>query len=165
MEEKFRTRWNVHHVLGTLDGKHIAMKKPKNSGSDYFYNSDYYNYGFCSLVNAEYRFLLVNVGYSGSSSDVHIFNRNDLRENIEDSTLGLLPLNHWREGPNLHYFFLGDDTFTLMSWMLKPYSRRPLTRKERIANCRISRGRIVVRNAFGILLSRFRVLLGTMEQR
>ena len=61
---------------------------------------------------------------------------------------------------------LGDNAFALMPWMVKPYSRRQLTREERIiANCRVSRGRRVVKIAFGILESRFRVLLGTMEQR
>ena len=52
-----------------------------------------------------------------------------------------------------------------MAWMVKPFSRRQMTREERIANYMISKGRKVVENAFGISVSRFRVLLSTMEQR
>ena len=48
--------------------------------------------------------------------------------------------------------------------MVKPYSTRQLTREERIAHFR-NRDRRVVENDFGILVSRFRVLLGTMEQK
>ena len=89
----------------------------------------------------------------------------DLSEKIEDGTLGLPPMEPLgMGGPNLHYFLLGDDAFALIPWMVKPYSSRQLTR-ERIANYRISRDRRVMENKFDILVSRFRVLLGTMEQR
>ena len=70
------------------------------------------------------------------------------------------------DGREWHFgqFLLVEDTFALMPWLVKPYSRRQLTR-ERLANNSISRGRRVVENVFGILASRFRVLLGTMEQK
>ena len=67
-------------------------------------------------------------------------------------------------GPDLHYFLLGDDAFALTPRMVKPDSRRQLTRKKRIADYRIPRGRKVVEHAFGILVSRFWGLLDTMEQ-
>ena len=91
------------------------------------------------------------------------FKRSSLREKIKDGTLGILsskPLE--TGGPKLHYFLLGYDAFTLMPWMEKPYNRRQLTREENIANDRLSKDRRVVENTFGILVSRLRVLLGTM---
>ena len=103
---------------------------------------------------------------SGSCSDAQIFNTSDSRVKIKDGSLGLpAPEPLGEGGPNLHYFLLGDGTFALMPWMVKPYSRKQPTREERIANYRISGVRMVVENAFGILVCQFRVLLGTMEQR
>ena len=53
--------------------------------------------------------------------------------------------------------------FSTSFWLMKPYGKRMLTREERIANYRISRGRGVVENAFGILVLRFRVMVTTIE--
>ena len=106
------------------------------------------------------------MGASGSSSDAQIFNRSKLKKRIVNGRLGLPPPEPLGpRGPNLHYLLLGDDAFALMPWLVKPYSRRQLTREERIVNYRISRVRRVVENSFGILVKRFRVLLTTMEQR
>ena len=151
IEERFRNRWNVPNAVGALDGKHIAIKKPKKSGSEYFNYKGYFSVVLLALVDADYKFLWVNVGASGSSSE--IFNCSKLKRIIENGTLGLPPPEPLGPGgPDLHYFLLGDDAFALMPWLVKPYSRRQLTREERISNYRISRGRRVVENTFGILV-------------
>ena len=114
-----------------------------------------------ALVDADYKFLWVNVGASGSSSDAQIFNRSKLIRRIENGTLRLPPPEPLGPaGPNLHYFLLGYNAFALMPLLKKLYSRQ-LNREERIANYRISRGRRVVENSFGILVKRFIVLLTT----
>ena len=55
-------------------------------------------------------------------------------EKIEDGMLGLLAPEPLGEGgPDLHYFLLGYNAFTLIPWPVKPYSRSQLTREGRIA--------------------------------
>ena len=112
VEERFRNRWNVPHAVGALDGKHIAIKKPKKSGSEYFNYKGYFSLVVLALVNAEYKFLRVNMGASGSLSEAQIFNYSKLKRRIENGTLGLpLPEPLGPEGPDLHYFLLGDDAW------------------------------------------------------
>ena len=159
IEERFRNRWNVSHPVGSLDGKHIAIKKPKKSGSEYFNYKGYFSLVLLALVDADYKFLWVNVGASGSSSDAQIFNRSKLKRRIESGTLGLPPPEPLGPGgPDLHYFLLGDDVFALMPWWSTD-QRRQNSQLQDI------QWRGVVENSFGILVKRFRGLLTTMEQR
>ena len=166
IEERFRNRWNVPHAVSALDGKHIAFKEPKKSGSEYFNYKGFFSLVLLALVHADNKFLWEHVGASGSSSDAQIFNCCKLKRKIENRTLELPPPEPLEPGgPDLHYFLLGDDSFALMPWLVKPYSGHQLTREERIANYRISRGRRVVEISFGILGKRFRMLLATIQQR
>ena len=113
-------------LLGALD-----VKKPEKSGSEYYNYKGFFSLVLLGLIDAEYRFLWVDVRSGESTSDAQIFNRSKLREKIKDGTLGLLPPEPLGEGePDLQYFLLGDDTFALMPWMVK------LIREEKIANYR-----------------------------
>ena len=99
------------HSVGALDGKHIAIKKPKKSGIEYFNYKGYFSLVLLALVDAEYKFLWVNVGTSGSSSDAQIFNCNKLKRRIENGTLGLPPPDH---------LDLGGQIYTTSFWGTMP---------------------------------------------
>ena len=54
-----------------------------------------------------------------------------------------------------------EENFSpLRAWRIKPFSRRNMY----MTNYKISCGKRVVENAYGILVSRFRVLQSTMQQ-
>ena len=77
--EHFGSRWNFHHALGAIDGKHIAMKAPKNSGSLYYNYKGLFSIILLALVDADYKFLWVDVGANGSASDAQLFNSSNHR--------------------------------------------------------------------------------------
>ena len=106
----------------------------------------------------------MDVGTAGSCSDAQIFNTCHLKRKIGDGSVGFPdPAPITQGGRDVPYFILADDVFALKTWLMTPYGKRMLTREERIANYRISRGGRVVENAFGILVSRFRVMMTTNE--
>jgi hypothetical protein len=165
LAEEFEKRWNVPHAVGALDGKHCALRRPNKSGTVYHNYKGFFSVVLMALVDAKYRFLWIDCGGVGSNSDAQLFNVSELKECLEDGSIGLPvpdPLPH--DDQPTPYFLLGDDAFGLRTFLMKPYGLRGMTREQRIFNYRISRGRRVVENAFGILANRWQVLLGTMQQ-
>ena len=163
--DQFALRWNFYHCLGALDGKHIAIKCPKGGGSMYFNYKKFHSIVLMALVDADYRFIWLDIGANGCASDAQIFQTSELRECIENGTIGFPQADSLPNDDQLtSYFIIGDDAFPLREWMLKPFSRRNMTIDERIFNYRLSRARRVSENAFGIMANRMRCLLGTLEQ-
>lgn len=97
-------------------------------------------------------------------SDAQIFNASELKECLENNNIAFpaadsLP-NDDIPTPN---FILGDDAFGLRTYLMKPYAQRQMTKDQKIFNYRLSRGRRIVENAFGILAQRWQILLTTMQ--
>jgi hypothetical protein len=164
ISEDFERRANVSHAVAALDGKHVAVRCPPNTGTLYHNYKGFFSVVLLALVDANYKFLWIDTGGLGSQSDCQIFNASELKEALESGDIGFPdpdPLPN--DDRDLPYFILGDDAFGLRKYLMKPYSQRGLTRDQRIYNYRISRGRRVVENAFGILAQRFQVLLSTMQ--
>ena len=104
------------------------------------------------------------MGTAGSCLDAQIFNTCHLKRKIDDGSIGFPdPASITQGGRDIPYLILADDAFAMKTWLMKPYGRRMLTREKKIANYRISRDWRVVENAFSILVSRFRVMMTTIE--
>jgi hypothetical protein len=116
------------------------------------YYKAYFSIVLMALVYAD--FIRVEVGASGASSDVQIFNSCELKESILDASIDFPAPNSIVEGKqDVSFFMIGDDAFALKTYMMKPYSVRGRSREQRIFNYSISRALRVVENAFGILAS------------
>ncbi|XP_062577037.1 putative nuclease HARBI1 [Saccostrea cucullata] len=87
--DEFERRWNVPHAIGALDGKHVAIRKPASSRSLYYNYKKFCSIVFLALVDANTKFLLIDVGGLGHQSDAQIFNASELHECIVDGSVHL----------------------------------------------------------------------------
>lgn len=77
-------------------------------------------------------------------NDASVFRRSRLFEFIENLKENV-------------YHLIGDGGFPLLEWLLRPYNETPkFGLQKRYFNYRLSRARMVVENAFGILKGTFK---------
>lgn len=81
--------WNFPNCLGTIDRKHIVIDAPANSGSLYFNYKKTFSIVLLALVDANYRFIVVDIGLDGKNSDGGIFANSNLRKSLESEKLNV----------------------------------------------------------------------------
>jgi hypothetical protein len=164
--EEFRSLWNFPNCIGSIDGKHIRLKCPRNSGSQFFNYKQFHSMVLQAVVDARMKFIAVDVGAYGKQSDGGVFRYSTLFQNLETGTLQVpdavaLP----NSDIIVPHVFVGDEAYPLTSYLLKPYSRRTLDKNKAIFNYRLSRARRITECAFGVCASKWRVLNRPIETK
>ncbi len=156
----YEKKWNFPRCIGALDGKHITIQAPANSGSFFYNYKGFHSIVLMALVSADYKFLTVNVGCNGRTSDGGVFSSSGLPSFIEKEVgkLGVQDLPG--QSIAVPHVIVADEAFPLRHFLLKPYSKvnANMDIGSRVFNYRLSRTRRVVENTFGIIANKFRVL-------
>uniref|UniRef100_A0A1A8RYV5 DDE Tnp4 domain-containing protein n=1 Tax=Nothobranchius rachovii TaxID=451742 RepID=A0A1A8RYV5_9TELE len=159
----FEDKWHFPHCIGAIDGKHIFIQPPANSGSTFYNYKSRFSIILMAVVDANYRFVYASAGTQGRASDAGVFAHSDLREAMDTGTLNVPPdATLLGTDSAMPYVLIGDEAYPLRPDLMKPYPSRNLNHDQRIFNYRLSRARRVVENAFGILANRFRVFRTTI---
>lgn len=162
----FEERWNLPNCIGAGDGKHIRLKCPSNTGSDFYNYKSFFSSVLLAFVGPQYQFLYIDVGCQGSASDAGIFRKSTLWNAIETNMIHIPPPRPLPQSEDpifevsdaaIDHFFVCDDAFPLGKHLMKPYPSKNLSEEKRIFNYRLSRARRISENAFGLLAARFRI--------
>ncbi|KAJ6648033.1 Protein ALP1-like [Pseudolycoriella hygida] len=164
--DDFYKKWNFPNTLGAGDGKHVGLFCPSKSGSENFNCKKTFSVNLMAVVEASYKFVMIDVGASGSNHDATVFWNSEFGRmwHSQDDRLNLpapKPLPNTVE--NVPYQIIADDAFGQTITVMTPYPGNGLWRQQRIFNYRLSRARRVVENAFGILCHVWRILLKRIE--
>ena len=158
ISKEFEEVWNMPHVIGAIDGKHVRIQCPKKSGTLYHNYKGFFSLVIMAVCDARYCFSLVDVGHYGSNNDSGILQNSKIGRMFSEGEMNV-PAPSTVNGCDfdpLPYYMVGDEIFPLKTWLMRPYPGR-LTEEQRIFNYRLSRARRVIENTFGILVARWRI--------
>ncbi|XP_023242431.1 protein ALP1-like [Centruroides sculpturatus] len=170
---EFERLWQFPNCCGAVDGKHVNIQQPANSGSQ-FYNykvifkmNENFNLikflpGTNSIVllgiaDAHCKFLAVDVGAYGSFSDGGVLKASALGKNLKNGTLGIPSSSILPNSNTVAPHVLIDEAFQLHPDFMRPYPGRQLSPLQSVFNYRLSRARRCIECAFGILANRWRI--------
>uniref|UniRef100_A0A0P4VZE0 DDE Tnp4 domain-containing protein n=1 Tax=Scylla olivacea TaxID=85551 RepID=A0A0P4VZE0_SCYOL len=156
---QFYQKTDFPHCLGALDGKHIRVIKPENSGSLYYNYKNYFSILLLAVCDASHKFIFIDVGAYGKSSDSTVFKESKFFRKLENQTLNVpAPQESYSGfGTPMPFVFVADEAFGLSQHIVRPYAGKFLSQKKRIFNYRLSRARRLIECSFGILANKWRI--------
>ena len=154
----FESKWGFPQCVGAIDGSHIPIAAPKLNHTDYYNRKGWYSMILQGVVDHDYLFRDICVGWPGSVHDARVFASSSIVKRIKEGLLSAGQSISYL-GCQIPAFLIGDSAYPLQTWLMKPFANTGiLTREQQHFNYRLSRARMVVENAFGRLKARWRRL-------
>lgn len=124
------------NCVGAVDGKHVQIQAPPNSGSMCSNYKKTFSTVLMAACDNEYKFTLFNIGAYGSESDGRIFSRSSFGQAIEKEALNLSKDEVYLPKADIksNYFFVGDEAFKISCHIMRPYPSKNLTVQQRNYN-------------------------------
>ncbi|XP_065315113.1 uncharacterized protein LOC135923997 [Gordionus sp. m RMFG-2023] len=139
ISQEFLLHSGFTNCFGALGGKHIYIKCPPNSGSQFYCYKHRFTVVLLALTDIYRKLLYIDVGAYGKQSDGGVFKKISLYREIINNTLDLPPDKAFPgQNENMPYVMVADDAFPLSSYLMKPYPKNGLSLEEREYNMRLS---------------------------
>ncbi|XP_017492643.1 PREDICTED: uncharacterized protein LOC108380760 [Rhagoletis zephyria] len=124
---KFYVKTGMPNYLGAIDGKHIRIVSPRNSGSLYYNYKKTFSIVLMAACDANYVFTYVDVGALGSQSDGGVLSRSAFGRKLLNGTLEVpCDTNLPGTSTNFPYYYVGDSAFPLKQNLMRPFPGRNL---------------------------------------
>lgn len=164
ISEEFDTIWNFPHCIGALDGKHVRIVCPKNSGSMFYNYKHYFSVVFQGVADANYKFIAVEIGGYGKQSDGGTFHASELYRQLQNKQLKIPEPSYFcHTTTKAPFVLIGDEAYPLLPFLLKPFGGKSLSFEHECFNKRLSRARKCIECAFGIITAKWRILSKCIE--
>lgn len=128
------------HCIGALDAKHIRIKCPANSGSQYFNWKKFYSVVLQAVVDSNARFIFIEVGAPGRQHDSCTFQSSDFCKALSSRQLQV-PKEMRLPSSKVPFMFIADGAYGISQFILKPFRKGNLLKSHQIFNKKIVNAR------------------------
>ena len=126
--KQFKEKWNFPNCLGAIDGKHITLQPPPNSGSHYYNYKHTHSIVLLTIAGPDCEALYADVGTNGRVSDDGIWNKCSFLKALEGNKLGIPPSTPLPQGIHpLPYVIVEDNAFALKKFLMKAFPQQNLS--------------------------------------
>ncbi|GIX77626.1 DDE Tnp4 domain-containing protein [Caerostris darwini] len=127
---KYFSKWQFPNCKGSIDGKYVLIQAPPNTGSQYHNYKGGFSIILLACVDADYKFMLVDIGSEGYNNDGGVFRHSVIGQAIKCNKINVpnsaaLPSTK----TVMPFVFVGDEAFPLKNYLMRPFPGNALSKE------------------------------------